>query len=194
MCLIQFYIIRAQYNSWEVIECTVFRAWQSLPSPSEQASGVLPGQNRTWTWGRLSLVLNLEHTNLSNCQACWNVFSPIFLKCMRISKGKLQSLPLWVFSYHWIKKHILNRSLWYILSSPALSIFHFIIVSPKVYLTTFLCRFFYWNIESIIPGHLLLKNNLPSTIKEEIRSRSDSYIKRKYIINNIPNCWSDQRV
>lgn len=56
-----------------------------------------------------------------------------------------------------IAKHILNISLWYPLSSPGLRIFHFSIVSPKVYLATFLCIFFYWNIEPIIPGHLLLK-------------------------------------
>lgn len=92
------------------------------------------------------------------------------------------------------EKHILNISLCYILSSPGLSIFPFSIVSPKFYLATFLWRFFYWNIESIIPGHLLLKiTYLQQSKKKWEVDQINMYIKRKYIINNIPNCWSDQR-
>lgn len=74
--------------------------------------------------GRLSLVLNLEHTNLSNCQVYWNVF---FSQSSQMHKyfKKIWNFLLWVFSSPWhsYMLHTVCKTVMHYIIHPVFSVF-----------------------------------------------------------------------
>lgn len=126
--------------------------------------------------GRLSLVLNLEHTNLSNCQVYWNVFFPNLLKCISISKK--YEIFYYEFSLHHgiVTCCILYVRLWCITLSTLFSVYlisvYYTIETVLVGIIFKLIQFILYSYSIYCPWPYVFEIHLHSITKGAARNKA----------------------
>lgn len=88
MCLTQFYTAEKTIAKLLFTSSRVLSLRGLPPFTPSTSKWYFASTEQNLNRGRLSLVLNLEHTNLSNCQAYWNVFFPILSNTYVFQKKK----------------------------------------------------------------------------------------------------------
>lgn len=188
MCLTQFYTAEKTIVKLLFTSSSVLSLRDLPPFTPSTSKWYFASTEQNLNRGRLSLVLNLEHTNLSNCQAYWNVFFPI------LSSTYFKRKKIWSFFYYEVSlRHCITTydtpcvRLWCIVLSACCQWIWRQYPTPQK-------QFILYSYSIYCPWLYAFQIHLPSITKGTARSKPEKLSAEKHAIPKFLNFWTYRRV